>query len=225
MTNHGRSDDGTISDMPWASVFDPVVNVRALGEIQARGFRAATDLVDRFVRQAPQSEPRAAEASTAEAHPATDAERSAPDAEQVLGAWQRLAGQAVHSLRGEAKPQGDAVFDFAAETAAGHIHLESAGTGAVAGEVWLHNRGLVDLGKIRLRCSDLLAHDGAVISADTVRFDPDPVDMPARSSRGVTVEVDVDDGVRPGSYRGTLLADGFPDIWLSIALRISSTVE
>lgn len=225
VTNHGRGDDGTISDIPWASVFDPVVNVRALGEIQARGFRAATDLVDRFIRQAPQSAGGSADPSTTEATPADATERPAPNAEQVLGAWQRLVGQAVQSLGERGKADHGAAFDFVGETATGNVHLESAGSGTVAGEVWLHNGGLVDLGKIRLRCSDLLAHDGAVISSEAVRFDPDPVDMPARSSRGVTVEVDVDDGVRPGSYRGTLLADGFPDVWLPIALRISPTVE
>ena len=50
MTGGELGDDGVISDLPWASVFDPANNMRALGEIQARGFRAATELVDRFVR-------------------------------------------------------------------------------------------------------------------------------------------------------------------------------
>ena len=43
-------DDASIADLPWASVFDPANNVRALGAIQDRGFRAATDVVSRFVR-------------------------------------------------------------------------------------------------------------------------------------------------------------------------------
>jgi hypothetical protein len=36
----------------------------------------------------------------------------------------------------------------------------------------------------------------------------------------VTVEVDVADHLPPGCYRGTLLADGHPDVWLPIALTI-----
>jgi hypothetical protein len=57
-----------------------------------------------------------------------------------------------------------------------------------------------------------------------LRFEPDIVPMPARSSRGVTVEVEIGDDVAPGSYRGTLLADGHPDVWLPIELAINSLV-
>ena len=58
--NGGVTDDGTISDLPWAAVFDPVANARALSAIQARGFSAAAQLVDRFVQIAETStNPRA----------------------------------------------------------------------------------------------------------------------------------------------------------------------
>ena len=50
MTNRGFNDDGTIDDLPWASVFDPAANARALSAIQAEGFRAASRIVNRFVR-------------------------------------------------------------------------------------------------------------------------------------------------------------------------------
>ena len=53
-----------------------------------------------------------------------------------------------------------------------------------------------------------------------MRFEPDIVPMPARSSRGMTVEVDVDETLPPGSYRGTLVADGHPDVWLPVELVI-----
>jgi hypothetical protein len=43
-------DDGTIDDLPWASVFDPAANARALSAIQAEGFRAASRIVDRFAK-------------------------------------------------------------------------------------------------------------------------------------------------------------------------------
>jgi hypothetical protein len=43
-------DDAGFSDLPWVSVFDPAANARALNSIQAEGFRAASELVDRFVR-------------------------------------------------------------------------------------------------------------------------------------------------------------------------------
>ena len=50
MTSRGLGDDGTIDDLPWASVFDPAANARALSAIQAEGFRAASRIVDRFAR-------------------------------------------------------------------------------------------------------------------------------------------------------------------------------
>src|SRR5690348_1693367 len=41
---------GMSSELPWSSVFEPKGNMRALSAIQADGFRAASELVDRFVR-------------------------------------------------------------------------------------------------------------------------------------------------------------------------------
>ena len=45
-------DGGGIDDLPWATVFDPAANARALGAIQAEGFRAASRIVDRFAQMA-----------------------------------------------------------------------------------------------------------------------------------------------------------------------------
>jgi len=44
--------------------------------------------------------------------------------------------------------------------------------------------------------------------------------MPARSSRGVCVEVDVAEVLPAGVYRGTLLAHGHPDVWLPVLLDV-----
>ena len=224
-----RGDDGNVSDIPWASVFDPALNIRALGEIQARGFRAATEIVNRFVRmadtnsvadrtdgeQAPSPEPAA--------DPPGDRATPPPDVDQVLQLWQRLAAQTLESLRGVAQPHvGNATVDIQHATSSGAVSLVASESGAVSTEVWLHNAGADDLGKVRLRCSDLLAHDGAVIGSAMVRFEPDTVPMVARCSRGVTIQVDVPDDIGPGHYRGTLLADGHPDIWLPVVLSVQS---
>ena len=76
------------------------------------------------------------------------------------------------------------------------------------------------MGKVVLRSGDLLLHEGSVITARSMRLEPDIVPMPARSSRGVTVEVDIDENVAPGIYRGMLVADGHPDVWLPIELVV-----
>jgi hypothetical protein len=211
-------DDGSVSGISWASVFDPSVNIRALGEIQARGFRAATDVVNRFVRMAgpvPDADPGDRDESPSEPT------ASAPDVDQVLQLWQRLATRAVESLRDVSRPQSvDATVDVQHATSSGVVSLVAGEGGAVSTEVWLHNAGAEDHGKMRLRCSDLLAHDGAVIASSKVGFEPDTVPMVPRCSRGVTVQVDVPDYTGPGTYRGTLLADGHPDIWLPVVLTV-----
>lgn len=231
MTNRGPGDDGAISDLPWASVFDPAINVRALGEIQARGFKAATELVDRFVRMnfpdgVTRSSAETASSPTVEQDDTRNATKI-PDPERLLASWKSIVGQLTQSLRGTpaSNQTSTAAFDLMNDNASGQIALEAAEPGAVSTEVWLHNGGPTDMGKVRLRCNDLLAHDGTVIPAQMVRFKPDTVPMPARCSRGVTVEVDVADDLPPGCYRGTLLADGHPDVWLPIALTIKPQVS
>lgn len=212
------NDDGNVSGVSWASVFDPSVNIRALGEIQARGFRAATDVVNRFVRLAEHqsaADPEERRQTPGDEPPAN------LDVDRVLQLWQRLASQAVESLRDVGRPQtGVATVDIQHATSSGAVALRASAPGAVSSELWLHNAGGEDLGKVRLHCSDLLAHDGALIASSLVRFEPDTVPMVARSSRGVTVEVDVPDGISAGQYRGTLLADGYPDIWLPVVLTV-----
>ena len=213
-----RDNDASGSDIPWASVFDPALNIRALGEIQARGFRAATEVVNRFIRMA---DTKSVTDSADSTQPTGDEPTPAPDVDRVLQVWQRLATQAVESLRGAAQPIGEAAtVDIQHATSSGAVALVASEPGAVSTEVWLHNRGAEDLGKVRLRCSDLLAHDGALIESALVRFEPDTVPMVARCSRGVTIQVDVPDDIGPGHYRGTLLADGYPDIWLPVVLSV-----
>lgn len=230
MVNGGVGDEGGIADVPWASVFDPDLNMKAVSAIQARGFRAATEVVDRLIRAADRGtaaeQPNGPESAAEGGQP-----RVQPDVDRVLASWQNMVGQLAQSLRDSVVPPaasagtGHATFDLVSSAATGHIALEAAEPGTAATEVWLHNGGATDLGKVRLRCSGLLAHDGALIDAAAVRFEPDTVPMPARSSRGVTVEVDVAADVAPGHYRGTLLADGHPEVWLPVSLVVRSAVS
>lgn len=224
MSNGGPQGEGALSDIPWAAAFDPAVNVRALGEIQARGFRAASSIVDRFVRMSRSTAPDAV-ADTTETSSKTTQSReqpALPDVEQVLAAWQKMLGQVVGSLRSVAPAQPDtATLDLLNSSASGQLVLEAAQLRGVCTEVWLHNSGADDLGTVVLRCSDLMAHDGAAIPAAAVRFTPAAVPMVARSSRGVMMEIGIPEGAVVGCYRGTLLADGHPDVWLPIALTVT----
>jgi hypothetical protein len=204
-------------------IFDPAINVRALGEIQARGFRAAADLVDRFVNLADQK-PRAV--SETDDPGSTHGERNGgarrPDVEQLLDSWKGIIGQVAGSLRGAGSRQHPdaAAFDIAASHASGQVNVRASQPGVVSTEVWLHNGGPTDRGTIVMRCGDLLSHHGSILSSAQVRFEPEAVPMPARCSRGVAVEITIGEDVAPGRYHGTLLVDGHPDAWLPVLLTV-----
>lgn len=223
---NSANDGGTNSDLPWASVFDAGANMRALSAIQADGFRAASELVERFVRMASAGLNGTANAPTPAARPADERNADlfgATGLEPLMTSWWAMADQ---FLRVAAPPNDQSAapvaanLDLATAQANGGLYLETVAPGTATAEVWLHNGGPVDMGKVQLRCSDLLAHDGTVMPAHTMRFEPDIIPMPARSSRGLTVELDVADDLPPGKYRGTLVADGHPDIWLPVEVAI-----
>ena len=228
MNNRGFRDDGTIDDLPWASVFDPAANARALSAIQAEGFRAASRIVDQFVRAVESStngEATATQADSTNGNAAVSANGAVDgiqELERLTRAWWSMAGQFL--LRSmpltRAAVSESASLDLNNPDAKGAVNLEAPVGGSANSEVWLHNRGPDDCGDVRLRCSDLLSHDGKVIGADAVRMDSAAVAMPARSSRGVAITVDIAPELAPGVYRGTLLAGGHPDLWLPVILTV-----
>jgi hypothetical protein len=223
--------DGRINDLPWASVFDPAANARALSAIQAEGFRAASQLVDRFVRIAG-SGVNANGRSTTSPVPLTQDQRAdlfgATDIEPLIRSWWSMVGQfMLGSTPRTLEPVSadPATLDFSNAEAKGRLDLEAAVPGTTTAEVWLHNRAAEDVGEVQLRCSDLLAHDGRVIGSGAMTFIPAAVPMPSRSSRGIELEVEVSQGVQPGVYRGMLLVEGHPELWLPVVLTVHSSAS
>ncbi|MFN8033970.1 hypothetical protein [Mycobacterium sp. ST-F2] len=215
--DRGLGDDGAVADMPWASVFSPTANARALGAIQAEGFRAASQLVDRFVRAA-----TVGDTQPASGDPPGPNGAGQSDLERLTRAWwamfgQFLLGAAPGSLPGAG---GAGSLTFGQSAAGGMVTLEGTGPGWVSTEVWLHNNTHNDFGEVSLHCSALVAHTGHVIAASAAVCDPDPVPVPARTSRGVQLRVQLAPFDPPGIYRGTLLATGQPDLWLPVALTV-----
>jgi hypothetical protein len=221
LVNGGVTDDGSISDLPWATVFDPVANARALSAIQARGFSAATQLVDRFIKIAESSTNGTAQKAATNTTKATD-----NDVDLILSTWWSLFGQLLRTMPGAGALRGDgARFDLADESASGGVYFETDGPGFAVGEVWLHNGGTHDIQSVRLRCSDLLAHDGAKVGSDALRFAPEKFPLPGRSSRAVSLQLDVTPDIAPGRYRGTVLAEGYPELWLPVTLTLRAPTE
>jgi hypothetical protein len=223
--NRAGGDRGNFGDTPWASMFDPAANARALSAIQAEGFRAASALVDRFVRFA-SAGASGIDQSPAPAHQANGehpADFAGADVERLFRTWLSLSDQ---FLRGylqiaDESPVEGVAFDLTNAAAQGSLNLDAAAPGCARGEVWLHNSGAGDLGQVRLRCSDLLAHDGSMVRSDTIVFDPDTVPMPPRSSRGVGVRIDLPQGIPAARYSGTLLAEGYPSLSLPVVLTVN----
>lgn len=223
MTDDVIADDGSIADIPWASVFDPDHNVRAFNAIQERGFRAASAVIERLVGAA-QREP----AGSSEATPEPKVVEVPPegDVQRAMTAWQSILAQAVGGPRtAGATPAGAIVMDLNTDGQRQVAYLE-AGPGATGSvEVWLHNGAAAAMEPIVLRCSDLLSHDGEVLKSTVVHLDPECMEMPGRCSRGVLVSVEVAIDVPPGRYRGTLLADGHPDVWLPVVLTVVAPAD
>ncbi|WP_234713672.1 MULTISPECIES: hypothetical protein [Mycolicibacterium] len=217
-------DDSTVTDLPWAAVFDPAANVRALGAVQSQGLRAATELVDRFVKLAGADGSNGADRDgdrTASANPPGESPSATPDVDRVVATWEALMRRLAATVTAAGPvAAGTGTLDLNASGATAAVQIENQGTGPACAEVWLHNGGATDHGDVVLRCSDLLTHTGDVITADAVQFDPQPVPMPARSSRGVLATVQLDADVRPGIYRGTILVNGHPDLWLPLVLTM-----
>ena len=213
-------------DVPWASIFDPAANVRALTAVQTEGFRAASELVDRFVRMVA-TRPDGSATGARQAPGLSDEQRAdflgATDVEPLIRSWWAMAGQ---FLMGGA-PQTSApaaatspTLDFTGSAASGRLEFDTEVGDTATAEVWLHNSADVDMGRIRLRCSGLMADDGSVIEATACRTDPKAIPVPGRSSRGVGITVKVTKKTKPGLYRGTVLVEGRPELWLPVALTV-----
>lgn len=231
MVDRRLGDSGNFADLFCASILDPEANARALTAIQAEGFRAASELVDRFVRMANPNGNGSDRSTTQSVHP-SDGENpgdvtDGPGIEPILRSWLSLTDQFLRgSMRAADDGQdGPATLDLEKAQARGALDLGSGSPGCARAEVWLHNRGAGNLGNIRLRCSELLAHDGHVISSAAIEFDPELVPMPGRSSRGVGVKILVEQDVPAARYCGTLMAEGYPDLSLPVALTVHPPVS
>ena len=219
-------DDAGFNDLPWVSVFDPAANARALNSIQAEGFRAASELVDRFVRIA-RGGLNGTGWPTISSAPLNNEQRAdifgATDVAPLIRSWWSVVGQMLlgADARNSSGPEEPAL-DLQKGATAGRLELVTTAPGVATAEVWLHNRGTEDFGDVTVHCSELLAHDGNVISPDSVRVLPQSVAMPPRSSRGIAVEVSVARDVAPGTYRGNVVASAGSGLWLPVVLAVEA---
>jgi len=190
-------------------LFDPVAGMRAMAEIQADGLRAASELLERMLepdRDVPVPRSRSPER----------------DYTALLEAWADLLQRVAAGLARPVEPGTVTVpVDSRVLGPPVRLVLEHSEHECPVAEIWLHNGTSAAVGPLALRCGALTAADGTVLDCAHVRFDPGEVALlPPRSSRGVLASLDASDPLRPGIYRGTIQADGAPNLRLPVEVAI-----
>jgi hypothetical protein len=214
--------------LPWASVFDPVANARALQEIQRRGLKAAGELVDRLVSAVDGDQEFDAAAKNAESGPARS---TAPAGADLIGVWadlvtrtlQAMARLSVPAAAPPEQPTGGPIWvDVVNGRGSGCVALVvGAGVADASTEVWLHNATQQPVGPLHLHVGDLRSPEGATVPGDVVRLDPDMVqELPARSSRAISAAICAPGPLTAGCYRGVLQAAGAALVALSVELTV-----
>jgi hypothetical protein len=204
-----------------------------LADIQRRGLQAASEVAERLVTVVDGD----GDGSTGRG-PSVDGQPTG-DLDGLVDLWGELmkrSFRAIVSLPAAAvaassppngAPGGEAVdtpptVDVGTSSASVplRIRTHSSGETDAEAELWLHNGTTAEHRDLHIHCGDLRSPEGGSLAA-RVRFDPDTVTLPPRSSRGVAVTVElVDDGAGPGTYRAMVLVSGLPDAWLPIEVVV-----
>jgi hypothetical protein len=208
---------------PW---FDPAVGARVLGDIQAEGLRAASDLVERLVHLVDGPVPDGgggAEAPTGG--------RPAGPAGELAEMWGELLRRSVELWSLVPAPGGApdgadrAVVDVTGPGPTPRpdpIVIRLSAGDAASTEVWLHNGRAIAVGPLAVRPGPLADVEGRLLDAQ-VAVDPAEVpELVARSSRGVLVTLRVASDVGPGTYRGVVQVVGAPDVWLPMEVVVAA---
>ena len=203
--------------------YDPVDALRALADAPRVGLEAAAAVLDRILalgRPSPGSPPllswngeRGPEAEAVPASRTTQLRRARADAERVPDAYGDWARQLLDGVFGLAEGDGGPEVLVLGPALAG---------GSAGADLWLHAPPGRLTAPAPLRTTELTAHDGTVVPASAITFDP-PALAPADASAPATrVRVAVPTGTGPGIYHGHVLATGLPEVALAVRLEVTS---
>ena len=201
--------------------YAPVEALRALADAPRVGLEAAAAVLDRILalgRPGGSATPlitwngeRTTDEDAVPLSRTTQLRRARADAERVLDAYGDWARQLL-----------DGVFGLAEGDAGPEVLMlgPAAGGAGAEADLWLHAPPGRLTGPAPLRTTDLTAHDGTVVPACAVTFDP-PALAPADATAPATrVRVAVPAGAAPGTYYGHVLATGLPEVALPVRLVI-----
>lgn len=100
----------------------------------------------------------------------------------------------------------------------GLLTLQGAAGVRATATVWMHNT-TAQQASAEPRLTDLASHDGRIVPASAVRFQPAVLTIGPGASTSATVEVALGH-VAPGVYHGHVLARGLPDVALPVRLQV-----
>jgi len=201
--------DGTSGRKRSTLPFDPLAGMRAMADIQADGLRAASELLERMLGSEREG--------TGQRQPS--AERDRPP---LADAWADLLARIAAGLAGSSDPGTVTLpIDSSGVGPPVRLRLDESEDATAAVEVWLHNGTSTAVGPLALRCGPLTSCDGTALENARLVFEPGEVELLApRSSRAVLVSLAATGPRRPGTYRGTIQAEGAPNLWLPLEVEI-----
>lgn len=87
--------------------------------------------------------------------------------------------------------------------------------------LWIHNSTTRPVAELLPIMTQLVRHDGRGLEGAAVVFDPPTVaSLASHSSESIEVSVDVPADMPAGSYYGTVLVSGLPDVRLPVTLVV-----
>ena len=189
-------------------------------EIRDLGFRAASEVVDRFIRlmgddPRPPSQPAGEDRSAFRQLRADLARAVDANLDLVRRAFDLYAG-AVDRLLG-----GDPGADSR------HFQMPAVLPGHQASStLWIHNTTAAAASGLRLHGSDLVSHLGDTISAVGWRFEPTVIDIaPPGSSLPVMVDLQVSKDTPPAIYRGHVFVTNLPGEYMTTEIEVVQPIN
>jgi hypothetical protein len=183
-------------------------------EIRELGFRAASEVVDRFIRLMGE-EPR-------QASPPAGEDRSAAF-RQLRADLARAVDANLDLVRRAFDLYSGAIDRFlgGGETDR-HIKLPAVLPGHQASStLWIHNTAAAAAASLRLHGSDLVNHNGKIIPGAAWRFEPEEIGIaPPGASMPVAVNLEVGSDTTAGIYRGHVFVTNLPGEYVTVEIEV-----
>ena len=214
-------------DEPRGSSAQPSEALRELTDVQRRSVAAASELFERLIEEvAGRTIPRLATGGALRGVD-KDGDKQSPltqmraSVERAIDLYADLLGETFQLY-------ADAIDRIVAGRGSvalpsvngSPVELTAAPGQEAATAVWLHNTTASPLTGVRLRMTDLAAHDGGTLDGVRGVFSPAAIDVAAGSSVSTTLVLALPAHAPAGAYHGLVLAFGLPAASIPVLLVV-----